>query len=278
VKNRPFLESMNSILVRARTLAAFALALATVAIRTGSAADSPESQAVPAVSIAAAANLVYALDALDTAFGKEHPGVKLTSATGASGTLVAQIRNGAPYDVFLSADLDFAKKLIQAGGASASSLHTFAIGRLVLWTTRPGLELGSIEEVVRNPAVKKIAVANPDTAPYGLAAMQALEKMNVRDIAEPKLVRGENISQTAQFVETGNADAGFVALSLVLSPKLKDHGRWIVVPDDLYAPLGQAAVLTLKGAANPAAQDYLDFLSGPVAGKILEQFGYRLPR
>lgn len=253
------------------------LGLVTLCLRSGWAADSSGASAAPSVSVAAAANLVYALDALDAEFTKAHPEVNLTSATGASGNLVAQIRNGAPYDVFLSADLDFAERLIRDRGAPASSLHTFAIGRLVLWTTRPGLEVGSIEGVVRDPAVRKIAVANPDTAPYGLAAMQTLEKLHLREIAEPKLVRGENISQTAQFVETGNADAGFVALSLVLSPKLKDRGRWIVVPDELYAPLGQAAVLTLKGAGNPAAQAYLDFLSSASAGKILEQFGYRLP-
>jgi molybdate transport system substrate-binding protein len=268
---------MNTLLLRARMIA-LTLGLATLGARSGFATENPLASSTPTVSIAAAANLVYALDALNAEFAKAHPEVKLTTATGASGGLVAQIRNGAPYDVFLSADLDFAKKLIQAGGALASSLHTFAIGRLVLWTTKPGLEFGSIDGVVRNPAVQKIAVANPDTAPYGLAAMQALDKLHLTEVAQPKLVRGENISQTAQFVETGNADAGFVALSLVLSPKLKDQGRWITVPDELYSPLAQAAVLTLKGASNPAAQAYLDFLSSSAAGKILERFGYRLPR
>ena len=252
-----------------------AAALLSASVRTGLAAD--PATAAPAVSIGAAANLVYALAALDAEFTRTHPDVELTSATGASGNLVAQIHQGAPYDVFLSADLDFAQKLVRAGDASAPSLRTFAVGRLVLWTTKPGLGLESIGAVVRDPSVRKLAIANPATAPYGQAAMQALEKLGLREAAQPKLVRGENISQTANFVETGNADAGFVALSLVLSPKLQDRGRWLEVPGGLYAPLAQAAVLTTRGASNPAAHAYLDFLGGSAAGEILEGFGYRLP-
>jgi len=229
------------------------------------------------LSIAAAANLVYALSALNSEFARQHPDVKLTDTTGASGNLVAQITNGAPYDVFLSADLDFAQKLIKAGGATPSSLKTFAVGRLVLWTTRPGIDVGSVDGVVNNPAVHKLAIANPKSAPYGRAAMQTLEKLSLTAAAKPKLVQGENISQTAEFVETGNADAGFVAMSLVLSPKLKTRGKWLEVPAELYEPLGQAAVITTHGASIPAAQTYLDFLSSPEAGKILAQFGYRLP-
>jgi molybdate transport system substrate-binding protein len=230
-----------------------------------------------AVSVAAAANLIYALDALNAAFKRAAPDVTVTSATGASGSLVAQIRNGAPYDVFLSADLDFPQALIKSGQADASSLTTFAIGRLVLWTTRPGIELGSVAAAVRNPAVRRLAIANVDTAPYGRAAKQALEKLGAWAEVQPKLVAGENITQTAQFVETGNADAGFVALSAVISPQLKDKGRWLEVPADLYAPLAQGAVLTTRGAANPAARRYLAFLGSPAAKKVLEDFGYTVP-
>jgi molybdate transport system substrate-binding protein len=252
--------------------AALLLGLLSIGLRPVAAAD-------PAtLSIAAAANLTYALGSLDAAFARAHPEIRITSSTGASGSLVAQITHGAPYDVFLSADLGFAQKLVKAGGGDASSLRTFAIGRLVLWTTRPGLSLGSVESVVRDPAVERLAIANPATAPYGLAAVQALGKLGLAEAARPKLVQGENISQAASFVESGNADAGFVALSLVLSPNLKDPGRWIEVPEDLYEPLGQAAVLTTRGAANPAARAYLDFLGTEEAGKILEKFGYRIPR
>ncbi len=229
------------------------------------------------LAVAAAANLVYALDALNTEFTRSHPDVHVTKTTGASGTLVTQIANGAPYDVFLSADLEFAQKLIKAGGASAASLKTFALGRLVVWSTRPDIEVKTVDGVIVNPAVHKLAIANPKTAPYGRAAMEAITKLRLGPAAEPKLVQGENISQTAEFVETGNADAGFVAMSLVLSPKLNVRGHWIEVPAGLYSPLGQAAVITRHGADNPAAQAYLDFLTSPAAGKILEQFGYHLP-
>jgi molybdate transport system substrate-binding protein len=235
------------------------------------------ARAADSVSIAAAANLVYALDALNAEFTQADPAVKVMTASGASGNLVTQIKNGAPYDVFLSADLDFPRALVAAGQAEEKSLRTFAVGRLVLWTTRPDLELPAVVEAVRNPAVKKLAIANRDTAPYGKAAQQTLEKLGAWTDAQPKLVVGENITQTAQFVETGNADAGFVALSLVLAPNLKNKGHWIEVPEALHAPLAQGAVLTTRGAANPAARRYLAFLSSDAAKAVLRRFGYGTP-
>jgi len=235
------------------------------------------ARAAETVSIAAAANLVYALDTLNAEFKHSAPEITVAVATGASGNLVAQIKNGAPFDVFLSADLDFPRALVKAGQADAKSLVTFATGRLVLWTMKPGVNLLSIAAVVRDPAVQKLAVANAETAPYGRAAKQVLENLGAWADAQPKLVTGENITQTAQFVETGHADAGFVALSLVLSPKLKDRGRWLEVEPTLHAPLGQGAVLTDRGAANPAAGRYLAFLASPAAKKILQDFGYSVP-
>jgi molybdate transport system substrate-binding protein len=235
------------------------------------------ARAAETLSIAAAANLVYALDALNAAFQKVAPDVAVTTATGASGNFVAQIKNGAPYDVFLSADLDYPQALIEAGQADASTLATFAIGRLMLWTTKPGLKLSDLAATVRDPAVRKLALANRETAPYGRAAQQALEKLGAWADVQPKLVTGENIAQTAQFVETGHADAGFVALSLVLSPKLKDRGRWLEVPADLHAPLAHGVVLTTRGAHNPAAARYLAFLRSAAARKILTEFGYAAP-
>ena len=229
------------------------------------------------VSVAAAANLVYALDALNTAFRAAEPGVTVTTAIASSGNLVAQINNGAPFDVFLSADLDYPQALIAAGRAEAASLTPFAVGRLVLWTTRPGLDLPSLAATLRNPAVRKIAIASPRTAPYGRAAEEAMKKLGLWTDAQSKLVTGENISQTAQFVATGNADVGFVALSLVLAPKLAERGRWLEVPANLYAPITQGAVLTTRGAANPAAVRYLAFLRTPAARKVLERFGYGVP-
>lgn len=234
-------------------------------------------RAAEAVSVAAAANFVYALDALNAEFQQAAPAVKVTTATAASGSLVAQIRNGAPFDVFLSADLDYPRALIKAGQADASSLTIFATGRLVLWTTRPGLSPDNLAATVRNPAVKKLALANPATAPYGRAARQALEKLGLWVDLQPKLVFGESVSQTAQFVDTGNADAGFVALSLLFAPNLRDKGRWLAVPAALHEPLAHGAILTTRGATNPAARRYLNFLGSPAARTILARFGYDVP-
>jgi molybdate transport system substrate-binding protein len=234
-------------------------------------------RAADTVAVAAAANLVYALDALNAAFRQLEPDTTVTVTLGASGSLVAQVRHGAPYDVFLSADLDYPQALIDAGQAEARHLVPFATGKLVLWTMRPDLPLGDVAAAVRHPAVRKLAFANPDTAPYGRAARELLLRLGVWADVQPKLVTGENITQTAQFVETGHADLGFVALSLVLSPKLKDQGRWVEIPADAAVPLTQGAVLTRRGADNPAARRYLDFLVSPAARKILEGFGYGVP-
>jgi molybdate transport system substrate-binding protein len=247
-----------------------AAALALVFAGPAHAADAP-------LRIAAAANLAFAMDALDAEFAKADPDVAVTVSTGASGDLVAQIEHGAPFDVFLSADVHFAQVLASAGAADPKSLNTFAYGRLVLWTTRPGIDVSDVASAVRNPAVQHLAIANTATAPYGRAAKQALEKLGAWTDAQPKLVVGESISQTTQFVETGNADAGFVALSVVVSPKLKGKGTWSEVSQDLYEPLGQASVITVHGSGNPASAQYLAFLRGPAARAVLERFGYRMP-
>ncbi len=231
------------------------------------------------VSVAAAANLVYALDSLHAAFKHAAPDVVVTVTTGASGSLFAQIKHGAPFDVFLSADTEYPTQLVSARLGEATSLRTFATGRLVLWTTRADLDVENFAGALRAPSVKKIALAQPRSAPYGRAAQAALEKLGAWDELRSQLVFGESISQTAQFVETGSADLGLVAMSLVLSPKLKSKGRWKELPADLYSgvPLDHAAVLTNRGAKNPAAKRYLDFLRSDAAKKILRQFGYGVP-
>jgi molybdate transport system substrate-binding protein len=229
------------------------------------------------LSIAAAANLVYAMGALDAEYSNAAPDVGVTTATGASGTLVAQIANGAPYDVFLSADLDFPRALIVKGQADGGTLTTFAVGRLVLWTTMPNVDVSDVAADVRSPSIRKLAIANVTGAPYGRAAKEAMEHLGVWTDAQPKLIVGENISQTAQFVDSGNVDAGFVALSLVLSPKLKGKGHWTEVPRRLYRVLDQGAVVTAHGKGNPAALGYIEFLKSPAARRILEAYGYGFP-
>jgi len=253
--------------VRLRRIACALLSLAPCAVA---------ARADGTLSIAAAANLTYALGGLDSEYGKVSPGVRITTSVGASGSLVAQISNGAPFDVFLSADMDFARKLVAAGHASAGSLTPFAVGRLVLWTVAPGVDVSDLSAAVRSPAVRKLAIANTQTAPYGRAARQALSKLGLWEAVQPRLVTAENISQATEFVGTGNADAGFVALSAVLSPSLKGKGRWTEVPSGFYDPLVQVAVITGHGAANPESAKFLAFLRGPAAAAVLEGLGYGL--
>ncbi len=237
----------------------------------------PALRAAETVSVAAAANLIYALEALHAEFRQQEPDTTVNVTMGASGSLVAQIKNGAPFDVFLSADLDYPQALIQAGHADARHLVPFATGKLVLWTLRADLPFNDLATAVAAPGIRHLAIANPATAPYGRAAREILQQLGAWDAVQPRLVTGENISQTAQFVETGNADLGFVALSLVRSPKLKEKGRWLEVPALPANPLTQGAILTSRGTANPAAQRYLVFLRSPAARKILTEFGYAVP-
>lgn len=253
------------------------LAFATAALFVGG-CKRPEV-ATPAVSIAAASNFVFALEALNAEFRRVEPRLAVTATTGSSGSLFAQIRNGAPFDVFVSADTEYPGQVVAAGFGDSSTLRVFARGRLVMWTRQIDLDLSDLARAIQAPAVRKVAMAQPRSAPYGRAAQAALEGAGVWPDAQRKLVLGENISQTAQFVETGNADLGLVALSLVLSPKLKEQGRWQEIPPNAYVSvsLDHAVVLTRRGATNPAAKRYLDFLHSDAAKKILREYGYALP-
>lgn len=231
------------------------------------------------VSVAAAANLLYAAEALNGAFAQTAAGAQVRLTIGASGSLFAQVQHGAPYDVFLSADTDFPARLAGAGLGDRDSLRTFATGRLVLWTTKPDLDLADVRRAIGDPRVQKIAVAQPQTAPYGRAAEAVLRGLGLWERARSKLVVGESIAQTAQFVETGSADLGFVALSLVRSGRLAGTGRWREVPPEWYAsvPLDHAAVLTRRGANKRVAQQYLEFLGSERAKNVLREFGYGVP-
>jgi len=235
------------------------------------------SHGAGSVAVAAAANLTHFLGPLDAAFLKKYPDVAIRAETGASGSLVTQIANGAPYDVFLSADTEYPRHLAEMGPAPRESVVTFAYGRLVLFTGRSEINLTTVEDVVRDSRVLRIAIANPKSAPYGRAAEEALGNLAILDLARPRFVYGENITQTAQFVASGNADVGFVAMSLVVAPAMAQTGRWIEVPSSLYTPIAQGAVLTAKGRTNPEARRYLEFLTGPEAQSLFRNFGYGLP-
>lgn len=241
------------------------------------AATAGGGRAAESVSIAAASDLVFCLEELGRAFTNAHPTVTLKTSTGASGNFFAQIKNGVPFDVFLSADMNYPRELIKAGAAEEGTLMQYAVGHLVLWTTRTNVSVTNGLASLRYPAIKRIAIANPEHAPYGRAARAALQHAGLWDALQPRLVLGENIAQTAQFVQSGNADAGIVGLSLVSSPRLKNVGRWIAVPPESHPPLEQGAVLTARAKGNAAAREFLKFLGTKHAREIFDAYGFRLP-
>lgn len=238
----------------------------------------PLAGAAGSLHLAAASDLVFCLEELNAQFSRQEPHVSLKVTLGSSGNFHAQIVHGAPYDVYLSADLDYPRKLIAAGHAVADSLQLYAIGRIVLWTTREDLELSRGLAVVSAKSVRRFAIANPDHAPYGRAAREALLAAGIWEAARRKIVLGENISQTAQFIQSANADAGIVALSLVSSPRLKQVGTYVEIPADMHRPLEQGAVITRRGAANPFAGRYLAFLRSAEARAIFDRHGFLLPK
>jgi molybdate transport system substrate-binding protein len=223
------------------------------------------------VSIAVAANFTDATRQIVPLF-EQATGHNVKVSFGSTGKLYAQIENGAPFEVFLAADTKRPIKAEQAGLAVTGSRFVYAQGRLVLWSSKPGL-FSDGEAYLKTAGMARLAMANPKTAPYGLAAQQVMEHLGIWSQLQPKLVRGDSIAQTFQFVATGNAEAGFVAYSQVKAWPRTAGSEW-VIPAAYYAPINQAAVLLKKGAANPAAQAFLDFLKGDAARKVIARFGY----
>ena len=230
------------------------------------------------IMVAAAADMSAALPQLATAYTKK-TGQTVKLSFGSSGNLANQIRNGAPFDVFFSADEEYPQKLIAEGLAAKDSLYRYAVGRLVLWVPSDSpLDLSKLGiQALLDPSVKKISIANPATAPYGRAAAAALRHFGIYDQVSSRLVFGESVSQAAQFVESGNAQAGLIALSHALAPVLKDKGRYWAVPLDAYPTLNQAAVLLSKSKQPDAARRFLEFLRSPEATSLLSSYGFSLP-
>lgn len=228
------------------------------------------------VTVAAAADLQVALADVKAAFVQAHPGVQVTATFGASGAFFAQIANGAPFDVFLSADEDYPRKLVQAGLAQPGDLFRYSRGHLVLWVPK-GSPL-AIERLgmkaLLEPAAKKVAIANPRHAPYGRAAEAALAKLGLLEAVRPRLVFGENISQTAQFVQSGAADIGILALSLAKGPALAAAGRFVEVPPDAYPAMNQGGLLLARAKDNLTARAFCDFLRSPGGVAILKRYGF----
>jgi molybdate transport system substrate-binding protein len=251
----------------------FACLFAPIGIHT-------QSHAAESVAIAAAADLQYCLIDLNKSFAENNASIDLQISTGSSGNFAAQIKNGAPFDIFLSADTLYPDELVKSGNADPSSRLTYAYGRIVLWTLHPDrIQIAKGLDVLKeDQLVHRIAIANPEHAPYGKAAKAALEKAGLWEIVKDRIVLGENIAQTAQYVDSENAEVGIVALSLVSSPALKDKGAYQEIDASLYPPLQQVAILTSKGAKNGAAQKYLRFLGSPDARSILERYGFTLTK
>ncbi|HLX84752.1 MAG TPA: molybdate ABC transporter substrate-binding protein [Terriglobales bacterium] len=230
------------------------------------------------ITVAAAADLSAVLPEIVAKY-KAQTGQEVKLTFGASGNLTTQIQNGAPFDVFFSADEAYPQQLITAGLGSKETLYRYAVGRLVLWI--PGdstLDLPKLGiNALLDPSVKKIAIANPATAPYGRAAKATLQHFGIYDQVSNRLVLGENIAQAAQFVESGNAQAGLIALSHALAPAMKNKGRYWAVPLDAYPTLNQAAVMLSKSKQQDAGRKFLDYIRTPEATSLLAAYGFTLP-
>jgi molybdate transport system substrate-binding protein len=227
------------------------------------------------VQIAVAANFAAPAKRIAADFEKE-TGHRATLVTGGSGKFHAQIVNGAPFDVLLSADDEIPAKLEKDGLVVAGSRFTYAIGRLVLWSARPDVVDGE-GAVLKNGNFRHIAVANPKLAPYGQAAMQTMVALGVSERLTPRFVLGENIAQTHQFAATGNAELGFVALAQVMKDGHLGEGSAWIVPARLHEPIRQDAALLAHGRQNPAATDFLGWLRSDKAKPVIRSFGYDLP-
>jgi molybdate transport system substrate-binding protein len=230
------------------------------------------------IKVAAAADLNYALNDLAVRY-EAKTGTKVLLSFGSSGNLFSQIQNGAPFDLFFSADEDYPKKLAAAGAVDSSTLRTYAIGHLVLWLPKASpLDPATLQmKVLTDPSVSRVSIANPQHAPYGRAAMAAIEHYGLRDKVANKLVYGENVSQAAQFVQSGNAQAGLIALSLAKSPAMASAGKYWELPTDSYPELRQAAGVVSASKQKVAAQAFLDYVLSPEGSAILHKAGLGIP-
>ena len=229
------------------------------------------------LTIAAASDLQAVLPQVVSQFEKQ-TGRTVRVTFGSSGNFFTQIQNGAPFDLFFSADIDYPKKLEAASLAEPGTLYEYATGKIVLWAATGGkidLQLGL--QALLDPIVRHIAIANPEHAPYGRAAVAALRSAGLYDRVQAKLVLGENISQAAQFVQSGNAEAGILALSLALSPTMTRAGTYVAIPATSYPPIQQAAVVIKASANKDAARDFLRFLKQPDTVAVMRRFGFEVP-
>jgi molybdate transport system substrate-binding protein len=229
------------------------------------------------ITIAAASDLNFVFKELVPEYEKA-TGNRVKLTLGSSGNFFSQIQNGAPFDLYFSADIGYAKKLEEAGLAVPGSRYQYAVGRIVLWAGKGShLDFSKGLEILREPTIRKIAIANPKHAPYGRAAVAAMEHAQVYDRIKDKLVIGENISQAAQFVESGAADVGIIALSLALAPPMQAAGYYWEVPADAYPPIEQGAVMLMGGKNSEGAKAFLSFMQDIDGQSIMKRHGFVNP-
>lgn len=227
------------------------------------------------VTIAAAADLKFAMNEIVASFQELHPADQIEVNYGSSGRFHTQILQGAPYDLYFSADIAFPRELAKAGFAS-SEVKPYALGRIVLWSASLDASKMTLESLL-DPKITRIAIANPKHAPYGKRAEEALRSSGLWDKIESKLVYGENIAQTAQFVQTGNAQAGIIALALAVNPKLQSLGAYWLIPDTLHEPLEQGFVITKRAEKNQIAKQFASYMASKSARAVMTKYGFVLP-
>lgn len=225
--------------------------------------------------VAVAANAQFVMESLSEAFQKQS-GIRIEPIISSSGKLTTQIQQGAPFDVFLSADMTYPRALHEQHLTTTAPV-VYAYGSLVLWTLGD-LPLSADLKILQNPAIRHIAIANPATAPYGEAARSLLKYRQLLDPVEAKLVYGESIAQVNQYVLSGNAEVGITAKSVVLDPALKGRGHWVDLPPPGYSPIAQGVVVLSRTSQPKAAAQFVAFLRSTTARRILQQYGYRTPR
>jgi len=231
------------------------------------------------LTVAAASDLKFALDELVTEFHTNQPAIRVKVTYGSSGNFFAQLQNKAPFDLYFSADVAYPRKLAEAGLALDTNVFLYAVGRIVVWSPKQSplnVEQLGIQSLLA-PSVKKIAIANPRHAPYGVAAVAAMKSLKVYERAEPNLVYGENIAQTAQFVQSGAADIGIIALSLAIAPQMCDSGRYWEIPLDAYPKMEQGGIILNSTKNAKATRAFRDFVLGEHGRAVLKRYGFFLP-
>jgi len=227
------------------------------------------------ITIAAAADLKFALEEIVFAFRQAHPADQVETIYGSSGKFHTQIQQGAPFDLYFSADIAY-PRLLEKEGLAASPVRPYAFGRIVLWSASRDARKLTLADLA-DPSIRKIAIANPRHAPYGKRAEEALRSVGLWEKVKDRLVMGENIAQTAQYVQSGNADVGIIALSLALNKELAAKGGYALIDDKLHAPLEQGFIVTRRAAGNTLAKQFADYMGSPEARRIMVRYGFVLP-